>query len=131
MPLQIPKRWRQLIPTLKIHVSGGLHILRHPKLITLLSFGRVDGRGCPLLNPPFERCTVNVFSFYLGFCVYHVTHVLRTCESRVGLCHINCKFWIYWVCANTKFTNMTTNYCKFCNLHPSSNSKFTIWQLIV
>ena len=38
-----------------------------------------------------------------------------------------CKFWIYWVGVNTKFT-IWQPYCKFCIYTHPVNSKFTIWQ---
>ena len=40
-----------------------------------------------------------------------------------------CKFWIYWVGVNTKFTTWQQSCCKFCIYTHPVNSKFTTWQL--
>ena len=40
-----------------------------------------------------------------------------------------CKFWIYWVGVNTKFTNDNLSYCNFFYLHPPS--KFEIYNTCI
>ena len=75
--------------------------------------------------------TDNSHYIYTTYNPFHHLHITPSNTKK----QLYCKFWIYWVGVNTKFTIwqqiLSPLYCKFWIYWVGVNTKFTIWQQIL